>query len=226
MLNIDKDSIKVYKQIIFPAITFALTDNQLEEDATPIRIDGIVLSMDWKYIANFMELPDAQVRDNPLVDGRMVTYARTVRPVSGVSAETQNDDNSKTKRSFKTYKTEFVFILNDKILEHIEHLRQQQKNKDMILYLIFKLAYLKHSIKSGNYPIKFAETNDNMARISDGNPLEGDINRNNSVQKILVKQNKKNDDDGLIFYIVDQFRRQIAIPSNEWTDNFLSQLRK
>jgi hypothetical protein len=224
MLNIDKYSIKVYKQIIFPAITFAVTDNQLEEDATPIRIDGIVLSMDWKYIANFMELPDVQVRDNPMVDGRMVTYAGTVRPVSSVSAETQNDDDSKTKRSFKTYKTELVFILNDKILEHIEHLRQQQKNKDMILYLIFKLAYLKHSIKSGNYPIKFAETNNNMARISDGNP-EGDINRNNSVQKILVKQNKKND-DGLIFYIVDQFRRQITIPSNEWTDYFLSQLGK
>jgi hypothetical protein len=224
MLNIDKDSIKVFKQIIFPAITFAVTDNQLEEDAIPIRIDGIVLSMGWKYIANFIELPDVQVRDNPLVDGRMVTYTSTVRPVSGVSAETQNDDNSKTKRSFKTYKTEFVFILNDKILEHIEHLRQQQKNKDMILYLIFKLAYLKHSIKSGNYPIKFTETNNNMTRISDGNP-EGGINRNNSVQKILVKQ-YKNDDDGLIFYIVDQFRRQITIPSNEWTDNFLSQLGK
>jgi hypothetical protein len=202
-----------------------VTDNQLEEDAIPIRIDGIVLSMGWKYIANFIELPDVQVRDNPLVDGRMVTYTSTVRPVSGVSAETQKDDNSKTKRSFKTYKTEFVFILNDKILEHIEHLRQQQKNKDMILYLIFKLAYLKHSIKSGNYPIKFAETNNNMARISDGNP-EGGINRNNSVQKILVKQYKKNDDDGLIFYIVDQFRRHITIPSNEWTDNFLSQLGK
>jgi hypothetical protein len=224
MLNIDKDSIKVFKQIIFPAITFAVTDNQLEEDAIPIRIDGIVLSMGWKYIANFIELPDVQVRDNPLVDGRMVTYTSTVRPVSGVSAETQNDDNSKTKRSFKTYKTEFVFILNDKILEHIEHLRQQQKNKDMILYLIFKLAYLKHSIKSGNYPIKFTETNNNMTRISDGNP-EGGINRNNSVQKILIKQ-YKNDDDGLIFYIVDQFRRQITIPSNEWTDNFLSQLGK
>ena len=30
------------------AITFAITDNQLEEDAIPIRIDGIVLSLDWK----------------------------------------------------------------------------------------------------------------------------------------------------------------------------------
>ena len=48
MLNIDKYSIKVYKQSIFPAITFAVTDNQLEEDAIPIRIDGIVLSLDWK----------------------------------------------------------------------------------------------------------------------------------------------------------------------------------
>jgi hypothetical protein len=46
MLNIDKYSIKVYKQNIFPAISFAVTDNQLEEDAIPIKIDGIVLSLD------------------------------------------------------------------------------------------------------------------------------------------------------------------------------------
>jgi hypothetical protein len=65
-----------------------------------------------------------------------------------------------------------------------------------------------------------------MARISDDNRLERDIKRNNSVQKILVKENKKNDADGLIFYIVDQFRRQIIIPSDDWTDNFLTQLGK
>jgi hypothetical protein len=47
MLNIDKYSIKVYKQSIFPAISFAVTDNQLEEDAIPSQnIDGIVLSLD------------------------------------------------------------------------------------------------------------------------------------------------------------------------------------
>ena len=131
-----------------------------------------------------------------------------------------------TKRPFEAYKTEFVFTLNDKILEHIEHLRQQHKNKDMILYLIFKLAYLKHSITFGSYPIKHAENNNDMARISDDNRLERDIKRTNSVQKILVKENKKNDADGLIFYIVDQFRRQIIIPSDDWTDNFLSQLGK
>lgn len=229
MLNIDKYSIKVYKKSVFPAITFAVTDNQLEEDAIPIRIDGIVLSLDWKYIANLVELPDVQVRDNPLVDGRMVTYTSTVRPDMDISAVTQKDNNSnvaKTKRSFKAYKTEFVFTLNDKILEHIEHLRQQRKNKDMILYLIFKLAYLKHSITFRSYPIKLAENNNDMAGISDDNLLEGDIKRNDSVQKILVKENKKNNADGLIFYIVDQFRRQLIIPSDDWTDNFLSQLGK
>ena len=69
-----------------------------------------------------------------------------------------------------------------KFLEYIEHLRQQHKNKDMILYLIFKLAYLKHSITFRSYPIKHAENNNNdMARISDDNLLEEDIRRNNSV---------------------------------------------
>jgi hypothetical protein len=38
------------------------------------------LGLDWKYIANLVKLPDVQVRDNLLVDGRMVTYTSTVKP--------------------------------------------------------------------------------------------------------------------------------------------------
>lgn len=227
MLNIDKDSLKVYKQSIFPAITFTVTDNQLEEDTIPIRIDGIVLSSDWKYIANLVELPAVEVRDDPLVDGRMVTYTSTVRPVTDVSVATQRETNinlSKTTMSYKTYKSELAFTLNDKILEHIEHLRQRHRDKDMVLYLIFKLSYIRHSIKLGNYRVKIAANDTNIARFLDNNSLDGDTNSNNSVQRILVKENKKNNDNGLIFYIVDQFRRQIIIPSNKWTDNFQSQL--
>jgi hypothetical protein len=68
--------------------------------------------------------------------------------------------------------------------------------------------------------MKRAANDNNIARISDNNSLNGDTNSNNSVQRILVKKNKKNHDNGLIFYIVDQFRRQIIIPSDKWTDNF------
>jgi hypothetical protein len=103
MLNIEKDSIKVYKQSLFPAISFTVTENQLEEDTIPIKIDGIVLSSDWKYIANLIELPDVEVRINPLVDGRMVTYTSKVRPVTDVSATTQRKSNS------NLYKTTFSF---------------------------------------------------------------------------------------------------------------------
>ncbi|CAN5135388.1 hypothetical protein BH18THE2_BH18THE2_31460 [soil metagenome] len=191
MLNIDKDSLKVYKQSIFPAITFTVTDNQLEEDTIPIRIDGIVLSSDWKFIANLVELPDVEVRDDPLVDGRMVTYTSTVRPVTDVTVATQRETNinlSKTKMSFKTYKSELAFTLNDKILEHIEHLQQRHRNKDMVLYLIFKLSYIRHSIKLGNYPMKIAANDNNIGRILDNNSLDEDTNSNNSVQRILVKK--------------------------------------
>ena len=129
MFNIDKDSIKVYKQSLFPAISFAVTDIQLE-DTIPLRIEGIVLSMDWKYIANILELPDIQVRDNPLVDGRMITYGSAARPVNYASV-------SETEKSFKTYKSELVFTLNNKVLEHIEHLREQQKHKDTVIVFDF-----------------------------------------------------------------------------------------
>ena len=223
MLNIDKDSIKVYNQSIFPAITFSVIDSQLEEDTIHIRIDGIVLSMDWRYISEITELPDIQVRDNPMVDGRMVTYASKARPIIDVSAsaKTKNENDSGIQ-SFNTYKSELVFILNDKILEHIEHMRQQHKNKDIILYLIFKICYLKHSIKLRNYSMKLMENDNKMINTFENNPLED--KDTDTVSKILVKENNKNDANGLIFYLVDQFRRQIIIPSNEWTNNFQLQL--
>ena len=223
MLNIDKDSIKVYNQSIFPAITFSVIDSQLEEDTIPIRIDGIVLSMDWRYISEITELPDIQVRDNPMIDGRMVTYASKARPINDVSAsaKTKNENDSDIK-SFNTYKFELVFILNDKILEHIEYMRQQHKNKDIILYLIFKICYLKHSIKLRNYSMKLMENDNKMTNTFENNPLE--YKDTDTVSKILVKENNKNDANGLIFYLVDQFRRQIIIPSNEWTNNFQPQL--
>jgi hypothetical protein len=223
MLNIDKDSIKVYNQSLFPAITFSVIDSQLEEDTIPIRIDGIVLSMDWRYISEITELPDIQVRDNPMVDGRIVTYASKARPIIDVSAsaKTKNENDSDIK-SFNTYKSELIFILNDKILEHIEHMRQQHKDKDIILYLIFKICYLKHSIKLRNYSMKLMENDNKMTNTFENNPLE--YKDTDTVSKILVKENNKNDANGLIFYLVDQFRRQIIIPSNEWTNNFQPQL--
>jgi len=223
MLNIDKDSIKVYNQSLFPAITFSVIDSQLEEDTIPIRIDGIVLSMDWRYISEITELPDIQVRDNPMVDGRMVTYASKARPIIDVSAsaKTKNGNDSDIK-SFNTYKSELIFILNDKILEHIEHMRQQHKDKDIILYFIFKICYLKHSIKLRNYSMKLMENDNKMTNTFENNPLE--YKDTDTVSKILVKENNKNDANGLIFYLVDQFRRQIIIPSNEWTNNFQLQL--
>ena len=226
MLNIDKDSIKVYNQSLFPAITFSVIDSQIEEDTIPIRIDGIVLSMDWRYISEITELPDIQVRDNPMVDGRMVTYTSKARPVIDISAyaktNNENDSDISASKSFNTYKSELIFILNDKVLEHIEHMRQQHKNKDIILYLIFKICYLKHSIKLRNYTMNLTENDNKMTNTSENNPSEHQDT--NTVSKILVKENKKNDADGLIFYLVDQFRRQIIISSNEWTNKFQPRL--
>src|SRR5918994_2650867 len=111
--------------------------------------------MDWRYISEITELPDIQVRDNPMVDGRMVTYTSKARPVIDISAyaktNNENDSDISASKSFNTYKSELIFILNDKVLEHIEHMRQQHKDKGIILYLIFKICYLKHSIKLRNY---------------------------------------------------------------------------
>jgi hypothetical protein len=134
---------------------------------------------------------------------------------------TQKIENDSGIKSFNTYKSE-LFILNDKILEHIEHMRQQHKNKDIKLYLIFKICYLKHSIKLRNYSMKLMENDNKMTNTFENNPLE--YKDTDTVSKILVKENNKNDANGLIFYLVDQFRRQIIIPSNEWTNNFQLQL--
>jgi len=66
------------------------------------------------------------------------------------------------------------------------------------------------------------ENDNKMINTFENNPLED--KDTDTVSKILVKENNKNDANGLIFYLVDQFRRQIIIPSNEWTNNFQLQL--
>ena len=60
--------------------------------------------MDWRYISEITELPDIQVRDNPMVNGRIVTYASKARSVIDVSAsaKTKNEYDSDIK-SFNTY---------------------------------------------------------------------------------------------------------------------------
>jgi hypothetical protein len=40
-----------------------------------------------------LELPDIEVRDNPLVEGRIVTYTSKVRLVTDISAATQKESN-------------------------------------------------------------------------------------------------------------------------------------
>lgn len=217
MLNIDKDSIKVYRESVIPAITFAVTDNRVEEDTIIVRIDGIVLSIDWKYIANIEELPDAQVRNNPTVDGRLITHASKVIPVVA-PADNNNPITSKIK-SFKTFKCDLVFTLNDKVLEHVEHLRQLQKDNDVLLYIILRVSYLKHSIKLGAYATKSIENDNNIIMISD---IPTKYDNSNINLKILVNADK--DENRLLLYTLDEFRRQIIIPSDEWTNNFRLQL--
>ena len=217
MLNIDKGSIKVYKESVIPAITFAVTDNQVEEDTIIVRVDGIVLSIDWKYIANIEELPDAQVRNNPTVDGRLITHVSKVMPVLA-SADNNNPTSSKIK-PFKAFKCDLVFTLNDKVLEHVEHLRQLQKNNDVVLYVIFRVSYIKHCIKFGAYATKSIENDDNIIMISH---IPRKYDNNNINLKILV--NADNDENRLLLYTLDEFRRQIIIPSDEWANIFREQL--
>jgi hypothetical protein len=71
--------------------------------------------------------------------------------------------------------------------------------------------------------MKPMENDNKMTNTFENNPLE--YKDTDTVSKILVKENNKNDANGLIFYLVDQFRRQIIIPSNEWTNNFQLQLK-
>jgi hypothetical protein len=49
----------------------------------------------------------------------------------------------------------------------------------MVLYSIFKLSYIRHSIKLGNYPMKRAANDNNIARVSDNNSQDGDNNSYN-----------------------------------------------
>jgi hypothetical protein len=206
MMNIDHKSIKVYKESVTPSINFTVSEN-LEDDTILLKVEGIVLGADWKYIASIVELPDIKIRGYPTtIDGRLITQAS-----KAISIMTDNNDNDNNKNNLlsktkplRLVRQEFLFTLNKKILDHIEELRQKSKNNDVILYFVFRASYIKHSLKSSAYTTKTLQEN-----------YKAD-------PKILVTQDKENK---VLFHMVDEFRRQVIIPSNEWINNFQEQLR-
>jgi hypothetical protein len=210
MMNIDTESIKVYKDSVIPAISFTVSDS-LENDTILDKVDGIVLSADWKYIANIIELPDIQVRNYPTVDGRL---RKQVSKVISISSE--NDDNNNNKKSItktpRVEKRELMFTLNKYIIDHMEKLRQRSKNNDVILYFVLQVSYLQHLLKLGLYSSKFIEDGSNIIVLSDVRTEHDNINL-----RILVNRDKEN---RLLFHMVDEFRRQVIIPSNEWDNSF------
>jgi hypothetical protein len=206
MMNIDHKSIKVYKESVTPSINFTVSEN-LEDDTILLKVEGIVLGADWKYIASIVELPDIKIRGYPTtIDGRLITQAS-----KAISIMTDNNDNDNNKNNLlsktkplRLVRQEFLFTLNKKILDHIEELRQKSKNNDVILYFVFRSSYIKHSLKLSAYTTKTLQEN-----------YKAD-------PKILVTQDKENK---VLFHMVDEFRRQVIIPSNEWINNFQEQLR-
>lgn len=213
MMNIEPESIKIYKDSVIPAISFTVSDS-LEIDTILCRVDGIVLSADWKYIANIIELPDIQVRNYPTVDGRLRTQ---VSKVISISNENDEDDNNNNKKSItktpRVEKRELMFTLNKHVIDHMEKLRQRSKNNDVILYFVFQISYLQHLLKLGLYSSKFIENGSKIIVLSDARTEEDDdINL-----RILINGDKKN---RLLLYMVDEFRRQVIIPSDEWDNNF------
>jgi hypothetical protein len=212
MMNIETESIKVYKDSVIPAISFTVSDS-LENDTILYKVDGIVLSADWKYIANIIELPDIQVRNYPTVDGRL---RKQVSKVISISNENDDDDNNNNKKSItktpRVEKRELMFTLNKHIIDHMEKLRQRSKNNDVILYFVLQVSYLQHLLKLGLYSSKFIEDGSNIIVLSDVRTEHDNINL-----RILVNRDKEN---RLLFHMVDEFRRQVIIPSNEWDNSF------
>ena len=198
-MNIDHKSIKVYKESVIPAISFAVSEN-LEEDTILLKVEGIVLSANWKYIATIVELPDIKIRGYPTaMDGRVITQAS-----KAISIVTDNNDNNlenqkSITKPLRLQKQELLFALNKKILVHIEELRHKSKNNDVILYFVFRVSYLKHSLKLSADTTKILQEN------------------HKAYPKILVTEDMAN---GVLFHIVDESRRQVVIPSNEWINNF------
>jgi hypothetical protein len=212
MMNIETESIKVYKDSVIPAISFTVSDS-LENDTILYKVDGIVLSADWKYIANIIELPDIQVRNYPTVDGRL---RKQVSKVISISNENDDDDNNNNKKSItktpRVEKRELMFTLNKHIIDHMEKLRQRSKNNDVIIYFVLQVSYLQHLLKLGLYSSKFIEDGSNIIVLSDVLTEHDNINL-----RILVNGDKEN---RLLFYMVDEFRRQVIIPSNKWDNSF------
>lgn len=95
--------------------------------------------------------------------------------------------------------------MDDKVVEYIEQLRPQQKNNDVVFYVISRVNYLKHSINFVTLTTKAIEENNNMTSDILTKYDNNDINL-----KILINADK--DENRLLFHVVDDdFRVQLRI---------------
>lgn len=128
MVKIVENSIIPYVESISPAIKLKVEEDALE-NALLLQINGYVLSDDWKYLSDLIQLSS-----NPM--------ERKMRVVE--VSEAQRHQSTR-------YEFEFLFTLDSKSLDYIEDRRHKNPKKDVVLKFNLVVALLHHTMKMGDY---------------------------------------------------------------------------
>jgi hypothetical protein len=111
----------------------------------------------------------------------------------------------------RRHRRKIMFALDKKAIDHLEDLRQQSRNKDMVLNLILNLTFLKHSAKLGRF-FEFPYSGANLVASH-----SYQVNRGDNNLKILV-----NDDpnDTLLSYRTVSVPTRLIIKASDWINDF------
>jgi hypothetical protein len=127
MVEIIQDSVVPNTRSVVPSIS--LTIKQTIYNDALLRLDGVVLSEDDKYLSTLVPLAI-----NP--------------PQSSIGVRYLGDYSMQNQM---TYTIDLMFVLDRKALDYVEEVRQKNKKRDVVLKFVFNWSTLSHNLKVGRY---------------------------------------------------------------------------
>jgi|GEM_PF-1717085 len=191
MVEIIQDSVVPYTQSVVPAIKLTIRET-VSYNEILLRLDGIVLSDDNKFVANLIPLTTkpSQVR----ID---------IRSLGDFSSTNQT-----------TYINDMIFILDKKALDYIEEARFANKKRDVVLKFDFNEIRLTHNLKIGLYnKVRFPQFPNQDSIVSVTSPMQADQSDMN-LRMLVAEQSN------LFVYNFSNSIVSYTIRASDWVNDF------
>jgi hypothetical protein len=190
--KIVENSLIPYVESVPPSIKLNIEED-VEDDVLFLKVDGSVFSDDGKYLTNLVQLSSKPVE-------------KRVR-IQGVS---ENQKYQSTR-----YEGEFLFVLDSKLLDHIEDIRQKNLKKDVLFKFDLSVTRLRHNIRMGDYTPRPLRGDEQYILSTIGRSFRANANLN-----MLVPGSVNTGNEELFVYSVHQITLTHTIVASGWERDF------